>query len=426
MTRILISNVYSYKNKGDAAIVFALIQELNRVWPNPEIIVQTTDMKNDFDKYGVPATSSLLWILLSSIRNHSLLARILALLSGLFGLGVYVLVYMLTRRKAYFVLTKKLQQFTYENHAADLVVACGGGYLRTASSSISDTLLLYITCLNFVIARYLGKKVYLYSQSIGPVHGPLQKYLLRHALNKVSLIESREKLSFDFLKTLGVQTPFVLTADPALLLHDRGRFPLSQIKLQSGRMYIGVTVRAWFQDSASQNNYINSIAETIDYSIENYNAQVFYVPQVIAEDFGDDDRKVAQAVWAKVKNKEHFTIIDANFHPFDIIGICGKMDIFMGTRMHSNIFALINHVPVIAIEYEYKTRGIMTDFGLEDHVININDVSANKLCNMIDYAVENRDAYLRQIEERLPIIQARSRSAIETIYLSFNQERQAL
>jgi colanic acid/amylovoran biosynthesis protein len=142
---------------------------------------------------------------------------------------------------------------------------------------------------------------------------------------------------------------------------------------------------------------------------------VFYVPQVIADNFGDDDRLIAHNVWQYVKNQKYFTVVEADLHPFEVIGLCGKMDIFLGTRMHSNIFALINHVPVVAIEYEHKTKGIMRGLGLETLAIDIRDVTFETLRQKVDLLLEDRAHYKKLVEQNLPGQIAQSRKAIEVI-----------
>ena len=349
--KILIANVYSYKNKGDAAIVVSLVGEIKRVFKKPEILIQTADIKNDTDKYGTPITSSLLWLLLSAVRDKDPLTRIFVPSVGIMRIVLYLLLFRagLIKHPTQWLLGAKLQQFMRENHDADMVIACGGGYLRTANGSMRETILLFVTCLNFLAARYIGKEVYLYSQSIGPVHGALQEKILRFALQRVSLIEPREDVSVAYLKRQAITTPIIPTADPALLLGEFGKFNKTSAELKKGRLHVGLTVRKWFKTREELENYDQAIAANIDYLIEKHNAQVFYVPQVIAENFGDDDRVVAHEVREKVKHKSDFVIVDKDLHPFEIIGLCGKMDFFIGTRMHSNIFALISHVPVVAI-----------------------------------------------------------------------------
>ena len=79
----------------------------------------------------------------------------------------------------------------------------------------------------------------------------------------------------------------------------------------------------------------------------------------------------------------------------------GLVDLFVGTRMHSNIFALSQHVPCVAIAYEVKTNGIMRMFDLSDHVINIEDITALRLVTAVERALAARDQLKMQISSRM-------------------------
>jgi colanic acid/amylovoran biosynthesis protein len=415
--RILISNVYSYKNKGDAAIVISLLNEIKRVFERPDIMIQTIDIKNDGDKYGAPITSSLMWILLSSVRDRNPLVRVFVPLRGLLALYTFLGLHKIFGKGPKWILGAQLREFVTEYEKSDLVIGCGGGYLRMPNSSLRETILLYVTCLNFLVAKSLGKPVYLYSQSIGPMRSPAQTWILKRALKKVDLIEPREDVSVRYLDSLNLDTPTVATADPALLLGGYGKFNPETADLKSGRLHVGITVRKWFNTHAELQAYEQAIASNIDYLIEKYDAQVFYIPQVIAENFGDDDRIIAREVkeFVKNKNKENFVIIDKDLKVEEIIGLCGQMEIFIGTRMHSNIFALISHVPVVAIEYEHKTRGIMRGLKLEELTIDIRDVTAESLQGRIELLMGNREHYKNLLVTNLPSQINESRRAIEVI-----------
>ncbi|HJP96678.1 MAG TPA: polysaccharide pyruvyl transferase family protein [Candidatus Saccharimonadales bacterium] len=418
--KILITNVYSYKNKGDAAIVVSLIKEIRRVFgQDTDILAQTADIKHDEGKYDVPVTQSLLWTLLSRVRDDNIIKRLYVPIKGICSLSLYLFFVNAFQKELRFLLNRDMKQFVDENKQADLVIACGGGYLRTAHGSLRETILLFVTCLNFLTAKYLGKQVYLYSQSIGPVHGSLQEKMLKFTLDRVDIVQPREDVSVAYLQKLGIKAQVVPTADAALLLGGTGIFPERVAKLDEQKMHVGLTVRKWFKDKAQLEAYESAVAQNIDYLIEKHNAQVFYIPQVIAENFGDDDRIVAKEVWEKVQNKDLFTVVDADLHPFEVIGLCGAMDIFIGTRMHSNIFSLISKVPVVAIEYEHKTRGIMRGLGLEDLTIDIKDVTPQTLQQRIDLLLNNKDTYRTRLIDNLPGQVAEGQKAINSIKAAY-------
>ena len=63
-------------------------------------------------------------------------------------------------------------------------------------------------------------------------------------------------------------------------------------------------------------------------------------------------------------------------------GIIKDAQFFVGSRMHSNIFALQQGIPVIAISYQPKTEYIMSSLGLSDYSLSIIDLTKEDLINV--------------------------------------------
>jgi colanic acid/amylovoran biosynthesis protein len=82
----------------------------------------------------------------------------------------------------------------------------------------------------------------------------------------------------------------------------------------------------------------------------------------------------------------------------------GFMDIFLGTRMHSNIFAISQGVPTLAIAYLYKTTGIMQDLGLNEWTVDIKGLDAESLTYMLIRLWNSRYKVKQKIEENLPLL----------------------
>jgi colanic acid/amylovoran biosynthesis protein len=413
--RILITNMYTHRNKGDAAILFSLISETKRVFgEKTKTVVQTADPAGDAGKFGTKTTSTLLWILLSSVRKASVLRRVLRLTIGTTTLMLYLLIYVLLKRKASFLLSAQLRQYVKDMHEADIVIATGGGYLNTSDASIHETVLLLITVLNFVSGSYLAKPVYVYSVSIGPLYSKLQRLILRFALNRVNLVEAREDLSLEFVKKLNIKTPSILTADAALLLGSRS-MESTKIQTRAAQLSVGLTVRKWFKSKNDLNNYLQVIATTVDYIIEKHNAAIYCLPQVIADNFDDDDRLMAKNVRNLSKHPERIHLVEDDLHPFEIIGVCRKLDFLIGTRMHSTIFSLVNNVPVIGIACEHKTTGLLRGLGLEELSIDAKAVTAQNLQKKVDLLIQNRPVIANRIAKHMEGQIDRGERAMEAI-----------
>jgi len=74
----------------------------------------------------------------------------------------------------------------------------------------------------------------------------------------------------------------------------------------------------------------------------------------------------------------------------------------LGTRFHSVIFSLTSYVPVLAIEYEHKTSGIMHDLKLEEWVIKIEDATARNLTALLQKLARHQPEYRAHLHKYLP------------------------
>ena len=167
------------------------------------------------------------------------------------------------------------------------------------------------------------------------------------------------------------------------------------------RLLIGVTARQWLTKTA-QFNYEKAVAESIEYLVSEYEAEVILIPQVTSEFHDDDDRVVNKRIYDYISDHNHVHTIDTKLDHYEIKSVYDSLDLVLGTRFHSVIFALTSYVPAIAIEYEHKTSGIMHDLNLDRWVIKIDEVNSKKLCKMIDDLIISHIDYKKQLKQVMP------------------------
>jgi colanic acid/amylovoran biosynthesis protein len=136
----------------------------------------------------------------------------------------------------------------------------------------------------------------------------------------------------------------------------------------------------------------------------------------------DDDRIPAQRVVESVPDlNERVRLVDQPSSPMVLKSAYGLMDIFIGTRMHSNIFALSSEVPTLAIAYRYKTQGIMHMLGLDEWVIDIQAINSDVLIERLIALWERRESVRVHIQQTLPSIIEGSRRAGQLIADDFSE-----
>jgi colanic acid/amylovoran biosynthesis protein len=396
--RIIISHVYSSDNKGDAALTSVLIRDLKRKFKDATITILTLDAIAA-DEYfeRVPKQPSFMSYALNKYHNPvvKLAYMIFMINSTLLWAAWYRLA------EAYVYLPKHLREVAALYQDADLIVPVGGGYMRSRKGVMhrfNIPLLLHPLLLGYL----LGKPTVLYAQSVGPFQNKFEKALVAFVLNRMTLIMLREDTSVRLLASIGVTRNVIRTVDSGFLLSSRKKIDLRKAYcIPPASLLVGVTVRYWLTGKAQQ-RYEQAVAQALDNVIGTLHAHVVFIPQVTANK-GDDDRIVSRRVRDIMQHTSAITLVSDTPDHHHIKALYDNLDILLGTRFHSVIFSLTSHVPVLAIEYEHKTSGIMRDLGLEDWVIKIEDVTTPRLTELLQKLIQERTDYQSQLAITMPI-----------------------
>jgi len=110
-------------------------------------------------------------------------------------------------------------------------------------------------------------------------------------------------------------------------------------------------------------------------------------------------------------------LIEQRLSPEVLKAAYGQMDLFLGTRLHSNVFALTEGVPVVAVGYQYKTRGVLRMLGLERWLVEIDQIDSDSLVSLLHKAWAERRRIRAHIREMLPRVRERA-SAVGAIVAS--------
>jgi colanic acid/amylovoran biosynthesis protein len=396
--KILITNLYSAANRGDAAIVKGMTNALRDYFPNSEFMVLSKS----------PEVAKAL----TGIESYPPLIDRLKFF-GYLGL-VYFLIW------AYFYKRSiKLPTFRREDRIknyldADLILSVGGGYLN---DNYPVAMIRWL--FEFYFGKLLGKKVIIYASSVGPFNKSWLKPFVRFVFDKLDLITLRDPKSQEALGAGGVNSSRIhVTADSAWCMEPIGReegFQLlrGEVSDLSERLRVSISVRRWEFYSGNRmqahNKYVTAVSALVDYLVKNRNADVFFLSTCTA--FGGyrhDDRQIAYKIIENIESLDGVKILNGEYLPEQLSAIYANMDLHVGTRMHSNILAMLSGTPVVAIQYEPKTKDMMDSFGLGDWVIDIEQIDSEGLIQMVDKGIENRDSVKTQIAQRLPELKEKS------------------
>lgn len=402
--KILITNVYSVYNAGDAAILNVQIKDLKKVFPKSEITISTMDnpgkIKNlNNSKY----VSSFFYQAI--YKNKNPIVRVKNFIYVIFASFLWIKINKSTNLKFNYLLTNDLKKIIWSYLESDVVIPVGGGYL-SSKNNLKSNISLFLHIYTLYFAKELNKPVYLYPQSIGPISGGLfNRVILSNVLNRMDHLFIRENISMRYLNSIGIdKNKYSRSIDVGFRYKNEykemGNSYLRSKNINIHNPILGITARNWLSKN-NQRVYEQSIASFIERIIKYSNIQILLVPQVSSIEHNDDDRLVLKRIYGNLKNKQNVTLINDQLNYKLLKNIYSSLWILIGTRMHSCVFSLSSGVPIIAIEYEYKTSGIMSDLGLRKWIVKMEDVSAINLEKKFNELLEERAFYSRSLSKNI-------------------------
>ena len=413
--KILIINLHSSQNAGDDVLTKVTVQQLRASFVSPRL----TLAMNDPDSYigeDVVLGSFATW--LKSPRGRWRVEGILWLLLSF----VVVLLYRLTKKHLLFIIPDEKRPLLQAYFDADLVISSAGNFLYS-SGRIGVPFLLAIYTMAYAILS--GKPLYTMPQTIGPLRKRRERWLVKRIIGKMRLLFVRDAISQAGLEVMGAwhrhchlvpDIAFALASSPntqgAQLLQENG-------VTISSRPLLGVTLINWGAQNrlfTTQHAYETAVSEAIRFFLNEYDGHAILFSQVTGPSIMDDDRIPAQRVKQLLADVEaKVTFIDGTPTPETLKSAYGQMDIFIGSRLHSNIFALSEIVPAIMIQYQPKTRGVVQMLGLDSWVIEIENVTAISLIEMTQKLWRERYDIRQRLEEIMPAIIEQASSAADKI-----------
>jgi colanic acid/amylovoran biosynthesis protein len=404
MTNILIINTNCSWNKGSAAQVISTTKTLRRLIPDANFTMMSGSPELDFKlckRHDIKVVG------FSGKKFASSRARTYRLFS-LFKLSLYLV------RCALWSFLSKIglnasnlldEKILKEYYTSELILDLSG-------DTLSDKNIYSIfSIFRILIGFFLRKKIAIYSQSIGPFKA-ITMPLARLCLNKADLIVVREDVTKNYLKDIGVtNTSLYLAAEIAFLLESAPPKRVQEILLkenvsvekQNGPLIgIGTSELVYNAFKSEKNGYVTLMARVADHLVENLNARVVFISHVIINPkYGYlDDRFVAKEIYQLARNRSRIELIKGDYSPEEIKGVIGKCDLFIGTRMHSNVASTSMHIPTIALAWSHKYYGIMRMLGLEKYVCDVKTMTYDELVSKINDAWYNKEEIRKNLTSK--------------------------
>ena len=329
---VVMSGYYGFRNSGDDALLFAIIDNLKKYKPNIRIAVLSARPKSTKIMYGVDAYHRFNYIQLKKVLKRG-----------------------------------------------RVFVNGGGSLIQDATSN--QSLIYYLSVMK--LAKRYGLKVVLYANGIGPLKDKnISK--VKKVLDKAEFITLRDKLSFDELKRIGVdkKVPVTLSADPVLTMtpsnESKTNKILESIGMTENDKYVVICLRSWQYNDP---DFEVKLAGIADYICEQYHLKILFMPMKHPDDF-----KISNSIAALMKNKSYTMKDELEVH--DFMGVISKCRFIIAMRLHSLIYAATCNVPSVAVSYDPKINGFMEYIGLKTNQ-DAKKINTDEFKNTIDEIMRN-------------------------------------
>lgn len=375
-------------NGGDAAILASEEVILRTRWP--DLVLTVSDASPDAAARYMPhlAFTPFASTLLpggggraAAARRRAVQAR-MHLAAGLWGRGLRSAARRLLTRAEWHVLEPFFR--------ADVIAYTGG-------TSLTDNYDLGAKIFDLRFALRLRKPVVFMAQSAGPFRKSWNRDGLRPVFSRADLVMLRDERSKEYVQDVGALADRAVVVPDvvfALALPPGRRAPRA-----GGPVRVAVSVRQWAHftsedPAAGMARYRQAISDTVVRLVEDQEAEITFISTCQGRpEYWLDDSALAQEIadGLPAHVRPAVRVDRGAWTPQGLIDELTRFDLMVSTRLHGAITALCAGTPVLPIAYEFKTVEVFKQLGLQDWVLDIEDVDGPALLKLTKDLVDRRD-----------------------------------
>jgi len=391
--RVVISGAYGLGNIGDEAILTVLLDWLHNNLPMVHISVLSHDPTGTTLEHQVAALHHLPLAAKWSGASH-----------------------LLRSHRASLQTLQAIQ-------ASDAFVLGGGGLLHDYRGAV------YQWFQEVLLARALGKHVYLFGIGVGPFHRTTARLIVKWAVLLAHGISVRDTGSYRLLTPeLGLSRHVRISADLAVLLDpappEIGQQILESLHpVTSDARLVAFSVREWFpyveQDPVTarlkEEQVHQKLAMVADELVSVFDATIVFLPFYRArDDIGDV--LPSRDVMRRMRRQDRAYVVDRPLAPREMMSCLQFFDVMVGMRLHGLILAAAMGVPVIGIAYDPKISHFLDDLGCPDYCVTLESADIQHLVIIVKNAWADH-AHL-QMTVREAIENMKQRATRDLIWLT--------
>ena len=234
------------------------------------------------------------------------------------------------------------------------VFLSGGGSLLQDVTSLRNV--VYYTTL-MRVAKLCGKPVMVYAQGVGPLRSPKARKLTRLVMQAAAVVTLRDTDSLDLLRQIGVRRACEVTADPVLALRPEA---LAEPRPVEGTWL--VNLRPWSPSGPgeSADAPLDQVAQAIVATARTHGARLRFLPMQ-----PETDGPLCRGLQEENGDAGlDSCVATEGFGPSRIMAEAGRGELMIAMRLHALIFAAVQGLPCVAINYDPKVAALAKLMGM--------------------------------------------------------------
>ena len=392
--KITIVNAH-WSNRGDEAALLAVVDGLQKNYPNSQITILFKDDKQiqQFPNiknvdYDIAKFNAKIWdIWLTTLSR------------GVLGIN----------DKLKFMVKTLLK--------SDLIIYSPGGSVINSRFFWRKQMEYLVP---FICSKFYNIPLMIAAPSIGPFDPTKPNRILKWLLKVPKVFVVREEISRKYLEEIGITDNIVTTIDSAFYdgikeeINEKKLDEYKELKkyLNSYEKVVGITITdfAWHvkygKDKELSQRITDSFRKFLN-KLQNEGYGILFIPQL----FGNQNDSDYMNTFSTDKTFMMKDTYDTYFQQY----IISKLYAVEGMRYHSNIFSAKVGTPFIPVVYEEKMEGFIDIAGLNDYAISLDELSFEKLEEKFEKLNDNYDDVKAMFRDKLTSWQKQASKTIKLL-----------
>lgn len=312
-----------------------------------------------------------------------------------------------------------------ERHPAIGAIARADLYLDAGGITFVDgrEVFLPFNILTLAPPLIMGRPVVKCAQALGPFDHRLNRLAAKAILPRLALIVARGRRTESHLRSLGLGNNVMRSTDLAFAMETAPSLPEeAETKLTHLRDHplLGISPSTVVETYCRRRgaDYAALMSEFIDRAIEEANFGAVLIPHSARAESRrgrNNDLLVCRSIHERLRNRDACALIEEEHDASHLRAIIGACDVYVSSRFHGMVSGVATVTPTFVCGWSHKYLEVMEDLGVEDEVIDYDDLTPDRLLAGVRRMWRDREQVAARLADRLEAIRGLATTQFDRI-----------